>query len=106
MQQKLLFQKRKLLADYEQIARYPNESVRQFSNRYVRVEKDLAAIGVSTSGMYDSESRGNRLLERTRLTPDLQRLVLIGAGNTLEFERIRESLNFQFPDFCSPSDGQ
>ena len=66
LQQKLLFQKRKLLADYEQIARYPNESVRQFSNRYVRVEKDLAAIGVSTSGMYDSESRGNRLLERTR----------------------------------------
>ena len=99
LQQKLLFQKRKLLADYEQIARYPNESVRQFSNRYVRVEKDLAAIGVSTSGMYDSESRGNRLLERTRLTPDLQRLVLIGAGNTLEFDRIRESLNFQFPDF-------
>ena len=49
--------------------------------------------------MYDSESRGNRLLDRSRLTPDLQRLVLIGAGNSLDFERVRDSLNFQFPDF-------
>ena len=81
LQQKLLFQKRKLLSDYEQIARYPNKSARQFCNIYVRVEKDPAAIGVSTSGMHDSESRGNRLLERTRLTP----------GNTLELERVRES---------------
>ncbi|CAK9013314.1 Integrase catalytic domain-containing protein [Durusdinium trenchii] len=99
LQQKLLFQKRKLLSDYEHIARFQNESVRQFANRYVRIEKDLSAIGISTAAMYDSESRGNRLLERCRLTPDLQRLVLIGAGNSLEFEKVRESLNFQFPDF-------
>eukprot|EP00435_Cladocopium_sp_Y103_P033616 s577_g8.t1 len=54
LQQKMLFQKRKLLSDYEHISRYPNESVRQFANRYVRVEKDLAAIGISTAAMYDS----------------------------------------------------
>lgn len=87
------------MADYEHIPRFQNETVRQFANRYVRVEKDLAAIGISTSSMYDSESRGNRLLDRSRLTPDLQRLVLIGAGNSLDFERVRDSLNFQFPDF-------
>ena len=48
LQQKLPFQKRKLLSDYEQIARYPNKSACQFCNIYVRVEKDPAAIGVST----------------------------------------------------------
>ena len=85
LQQKMLFQKRKLLADYEHISRFQNETVRQFANGYVRVEKDLAAIGISTSSMYDSESRGNRLLDRSRLTPDLQRLVLIGAGNSFGF---------------------
>lgn len=99
LQQKLLFQKRKLLSDYEHVARFHNESVRQFANCYVRIEKDLAAIGISAAAMYDAESRGNRFLERSRLTPDLQRLVLIGAGNSLGFEKVRESLNFQFPDF-------
>ena len=98
LQQKVLFQKRKLLSDYENIYRYPNESVRQFANRYVRVEKDLSALGISTTGMYDDEARGNRLLERSRLPLDLQRLVLIGAGNSLKFDCVRESLNFQFPD--------
>ena len=75
LQQKVLFQKRKLLSDYENISRYPNESVRQFAKRYVRVEKDLSALGISTTGMYDDEARGNRLLERSRLPLDLQRLV-------------------------------
>ena len=81
LQQKVLFQKRKLLTDYESISRYPNETARQFANIYVRVEKDLSALGISTTGMYDDEARGNRLLERTRLPLDLQSLVLTGAGN-------------------------
>ena len=99
LQQKLLFQKRKLLSDYEHISRYPNESVRQFANRYARVEKDLFAIGISTAAIYDSESRGNRLLDRSHWTPDLQRLVPIGAGNSLVFDPASEPLNFQRPDF-------
>ena len=49
--------------------------------------------------MYDSESRGNRILESCALAPDLQRLVLVGAGNSLEYEKITESLCLQFPDF-------
>ena len=54
--------------DYAHISRYPNESVRQFANRYAHVEKDLSAIGISTAAMYDSDSRGNRLLDRSRFT--------------------------------------
>ena len=51
--------------------------------------------------MYDAESRGNRVLERCLLSPDLQRLVLIGAGNDLHchYDKIYESLCLQFPDF-------
>ncbi|CAK8991428.1 Integrase catalytic domain-containing protein, partial [Durusdinium trenchii] len=99
LQQKQLFQKRTLLDSFEKLSRFPNESLRQYINRYRRVEKDLEAIGISSSNMYDSESKGNRLLERARLAPDLQRLVMIAAGNSLEYERIQEALNLQFPDF-------
>ena len=62
------------------------------------MEKDLSALGISTTGMYDDEARGNRLLERTRLPLDLQSLVLTGAGNSLKFNHVRDSLNFRFPD--------
>lgn len=99
LQQRTLFQKRKLLADYEQVGRHGGETVRQYVNRYKRIEKDLESVGIQSAAMYDSESRGNRLLERCRLAPDLQRLVLIAAGNSLEFDRIREALCLQFPDF-------
>ena len=99
LQQRTLFQKRKLLADFEQVGRHGGETVRQYVNRYKRIEKDLESVGIQSAAMYDSESRGNRLLERCRLAPDLQRLVLIAAGNSLEFDRIREALCLQFPDF-------
>ena len=99
LQQKELFQKRKLLADFENVSRMQHENIRQFINRYRRIEKDLEAIGISCGSMYDSESKGNRILERAKLSPELQRLVLIGAGNTLEYEKICESLLLQFPDF-------
>ena len=41
------------------------------------------------------------MLERCLLSPDLQRLVLIGAGNDLHchYDKIYESLCLQFPDF-------
>ena len=99
LQQKQLFQKRKLLADYEAVSRHGSETMRQYVNRYKRIERDLESIGISASAMYDSESRGNRLLERAKLAPELQRLVLIAAGNTLHFDPIRDALCMQFPDF-------
>ena len=75
LEQKLLYQKRMLLSNYEGISRQGHETIRQFINRYKRVERDLQSVGISSAAMYDSESRGNRLLERCRLDPQLQRLV-------------------------------
>ena len=83
----------------ENVGRHGGETVRQYVNRYKRIEKDLESVGIQSAAMYDAESRGNRLLERCKLAPDLQRLVLIAAGNSLEFDRIREALCMQFPDF-------
>lgn len=102
LQQRTLFQKRKLLADYEQVGRNNSESIRQYVNRYKRIERDLETVGISSGSMYDGESRGNRLLERAKLAPDLQRLVLIAAGNSLEFDKIQEAMCLQFPDFRAP----
>ena len=99
LQQRILFQKRKLLSDFENVKRNNQETVRQYLNRYRRIERDLDNVGIQSSAMYDAESRGNRVLERCLLAPDLQRLVLIGAGNDLHYEKIYESLCLQFPDF-------
>ena len=63
------------------------------------IERGLEDVGIQSSAMYDAESRGNRVLERCLLSPDLQRLVRIGAGNSLHYDQIYESLCLQFPDF-------
>ena len=99
LEHKVLYQKRALLANYEVVARTANETIRQYINRYKRIERDLQAVGIQTGAMYDSESRGNRILERCKLEPSLARLVLIGAHNSLDFDAIVESLQLQFPDF-------
>ena len=103
LQQKELFQKRKLLADYENVSRMSHESIRQYINRYRRIEKDLESIGISSSTMYDSESRGNRVLERAKLSPEFQRLVailwnLIGSAKVCNFSfRISSRSHQSFP---------
>ncbi|CAK9103046.1 unnamed protein product [Durusdinium trenchii] len=87
LEQKLLYQKRMLLSNYENIAQQGH------------VERDLQSVGISSAAMYDAESRGNCILERCKLDPSLQRLVLIGAQCNLDFDSIVESLQLQFPDF-------
>ena len=82
LQQKQLFQKRKLLADYESVSRHGSETMRQYVNRYKRIERDLESVGISSSAMYDSESRGNRLLERAKLAP---RTSKIGSHSSWKF---------------------
>ncbi|CAE7462327.1 unnamed protein product, partial [Symbiodinium microadriaticum] len=79
--------------------RFNNESVRAFCNRYHRVERALQSCGVDIAPMYDSEARGARLLERLRLSVEQQRLLLIGAGQSLHFDSIKEAL--QFPEHRS-----
>lgn len=98
LQQMQLLQKRNLLSSYETVARQQGESIRQYFNGYRRIEKDLEASGITAASMYDSESKGNRLLER-QLAPDMQRLVIIAAGNSLRYEQIQNALCLQFPDF-------
>ena len=52
--------------------------------------------------MYDSEAKGYRLLERARLSPDAQRLVLIGAGYQIDSKAISESMLMSFPEHKPP----
>ena len=79
LQQREIYQKRKLLADFENVCRSQSESVRQYINRSRRIERDLESVGVSPAQMYDDEAKGNRLLERCRLPPDLARLTLVAS---------------------------
>ncbi|CAE7750496.1 RE2 [Symbiodinium sp. CCMP2592] len=75
MEQKVVFQKRKFLSEYENIQRQPGEGLRAFSNRYRRSERNLRAVNVEVTQMYDSDARGNRLLD------------------------IAESMHMQYPEF-------
>ena len=68
-------------------------------NRYRRTERNLQAVDINVTAMYDGDARGSRLLDRARLSPQDQRLVLVGARYSMVFEDISESLVMQFPDF-------
>lgn len=102
LQTKLVYEKRKLLSDHETIVRQNGESIRAHANRYRRTERALASVGVNVEGMYDEEARGNRLLERARLSPENQRLALIGSRYSLNFTAILESLCMSFPEHKPP----
>jgi len=93
-----IYQKRKYMHDYEHVSRFANEGVRAFCNRCRRVERALQACGYDIEPMYDSEARGARLLERLRLSPEQQRMILIGAAHSLHFDAIKEAAQLQFPD--------
>ena len=93
-----IYLKRKYLHEYEYVQRSNGETIRSFCNRYSRIERSLHSVGISVDGMYDSESRGARLLDRFRLNLDQQRLILVASGQSLEFDVIREAAQIQFPD--------
>ena len=93
-----IYLKRKYLHEYEYVQRSNGETIRSFCNRYSRIERSLHSVGISVDGMYDSESRGARLLDRFRLNLDQQRLILVASGQSLEFEVICEAAQIQFPD--------
>ena len=57
------------------------------------------SAGVEVSQMYDNDSRGNRLLERARLSQADQRLILVDSRHSLGFEEISESMHMQYPEF-------
>ena len=93
-----VYLKRRYLHEYELLQRVNGESIRSFCNRYHRVERSLMAVNVDVGSMYDSESRGSRLLDRMRLSLEQQRLVLVGSGQSLHFESIKEAAQLQFPE--------
>ena len=72
-------------------------------NRYQRIERNLqAAVDINVTAMYDGDARGSRLLDQAGLSPQDQRLVLVGARYSLGSEDISESLLMQFLDFKPP----
>ena len=98
LQTREIYLKRRYLFEFEAIQRQPNESIRAFTNRYHRCERTLVAVGIDVTTMYDSESRGARLLDRLRLNLDQQRRILVGSGQSIEFEASRDAAILQFPD--------
>ena len=98
LQTREIYLKRRYLFEFEAIQRQPNESIRAFTNRYHRCERTLAAVGIDVTTMYDSESRGARLLDRLRLNLEQQCLILVGSGQSIEFEAVRDAAILQFPD--------
>ncbi|CAJ1369215.1 unnamed protein product, partial [Effrenium voratum] len=94
-QQRDVYVKRQYLLDYETLSRHSSESLRAFCNRYQRCEASLQAIGIDVRKTYDTESRGSRLLDKCRLSPDQQRLVL-------SFDAIKATLLLQYPEYRAP----
>ena len=93
-----IYLKRRYLHEYENIQRSSNESIKAYCNRYHRTERSLESIGINVGSMYDSEARGSRLLDRMRVSLEQQRLILIGSGQSLHFDEVKEAAQLQFPD--------
>ena len=81
LQQKVLFQKRKLLTDYESISRYPNETARQFATYMCVWKRTFQPWGSAQQGCTTMKQGAIGFLRGPRLPLDLQSLVLTGAGN-------------------------
>ena len=99
LEQKMIYQKRKFLQEFENMRRYAGENMRAFINRFRRSQRNLKPVGIDISGTYDTESLGARLLDRSGLTAEQQRMILVGTQQSLRFEAVSEAMVLQFPDF-------
>ena len=99
MEQKIVYQKRKYLSKFENVRRYAGETMRSYVNRFRRTQRCLRSVGVDVSLTYDAESMGARLLDRSGLSQEGQRLILVGAQQRLDFELVVESMMLQYPEF-------
>ena len=93
-----VYLKRRYLHEFEHLSRYNGESIRAYCNRYGRVERSLKAVDIQIEAMYDNEARGSRLLDRMRLSLDQQRLILTSTGQDMDYNKIKEASQIQFPD--------
>ena len=101
-EQRVIYQKRRFLQDFEQIRRYQGETMRAYVLRFRRVQRSLTAVGVNLEATFDGEAFGSRLLDRSGLSHADQRLILVGAQQSLDFEAIAECLTLQWPEFRAP----
>ena len=99
MEQRLVYQKRKFLHEFEILRRQSGETMRTYILRFRRVQRSLTAVGINIAGTYDNESLGARLLDRSGLSHSDQRMILVGTQQSLEFEQVAESLLLQYPEF-------
>ena len=102
LEQRVIYQKRRFLQDFEQIRRYQGETMRAYVLRFRRVQRSLTAVGVNLEATFDGEAFGSRLLDRSGLSHADQRLILVGAQQSLDFEAIAECLTLQWPEFRAP----
>ena len=99
MEQKAIYQKRRYLNNFEHIRRYQGETMRSYINRFTRVQRSLRSVGINIEAAYDNESMGSRLLDRSGLSHEQQRMILVATQQSLLFEAVVEALNLQFPEF-------
>ena len=90
------------LAAYEGIKRTQGETMRHYLNRYLRIESQLADVGIDVRHTMDAESRGHRLLHTSSLPPDVARAVITTAGHTYNFQRIKEAMLILYPGAYAP----
>ena len=99
MEQKIVYQKRRFLHEFEVLRRFGGETMRAYVNRFRRSQRLLKSVGIDITHTYDSESLGARLLDRSGLSQEAQRLLLVGTNQKLEFELLSEAMLLQYPDF-------
>ena len=99
LEQKLVYQKRRFIAEFENMRRYPSETLRAYINRFRRSLRSLRTVGINMDLAYDPEALGSRLLDRSGLSHEAQRLVLVGTQQSLNFDALAEALVLQWPDF-------
>ena len=90
MEQKVVYQKRNFLHEFENLRRYAGETMRTYMFR--RSQRCLQPVGIDVSLTYDDESMGARLLDRSGLSQEGQRMILVGTQQRLNFDLIVDTM--------------
>lgn len=99
LEQKMVYQKRRFISEFENLRRYPSETMRSFINRFRRSLRSLRTVGINMDLAYDPEALGSRLLDRSGLSHEAQRMLLVGTQQSLNFDSLAEAMVLQWPDF-------
>ena len=69
LEQRVIYQKRRFLQDFEQIRRYQGETMRAYVLRFRRVQRSLTAVGVNLEATFDGEAFGFKIVGPFRPFP-------------------------------------